>query len=63
MSDIAENFLLFQVKAEGHPGVLQIVVAAARVRLVGAQVDRGKNNGERAQRSQNPPADSAAGWK
>src|SRR5882762_1001677 len=39
--DFAENFFLVDVEAQGNLRMLQIIVAAARVRLIGPELRRG----------------------
>jgi hypothetical protein len=38
VSDVPENFSLLDVKAQSNLGVLQVVVARARVRLIGLEI-------------------------
>jgi hypothetical protein len=42
--DVAKDFLLLDIKAQGNLGMLQIVVAAARVGLVGAELQSDEEN-------------------
>ena len=46
MRDVAENLLLFKVEAQSDAGMLQIVVARARVRFVGTE-QRGSHKNSR----------------
>jgi hypothetical protein len=46
MSDVTDNFFLLEIEPERDSGMLQIVVAAARVGLIGAELRSGNEDGE-----------------
>jgi len=41
MNDFSKDFFLLEIEAHGNLGVLQIIVAAARVRLISEESRRG----------------------
>src|SRR5712664_1656979 len=61
--DVAKNFFLFDIEAQGNLGMLQIVVAAARVGFVGAESQSNDENsqqrGER-EKSRTPATEDGA---
>ncbi len=40
MRDLAKNFFLLEIEAQGNLRMLQIIIAAARVRFIGAELLR-----------------------
>ena len=44
MRDIAENLFLIEIKAQRNLRMLQIIIAAARVRLIRGKLRRGDKN-------------------
>jgi hypothetical protein len=58
MGHVADHFFLIDVKVQGDPGVLQIVVPRSGVRLIGSELQRSEQQSREKSRPQDPKSTS-----
>ena len=63
MRDVADDLALVEVKSKRDPGVLEVVVAGAGIRLIGLELNRGDDQGEPDGHTENRLAASIDGTR